>query len=70
MLAPIEDSRLRVEIGVVLDALLADTRFSWELDSDGAWQPNRARPGRAADVGAGSADEARDGRAKKAASRR
>ena len=35
VLAPIEDSRLRAEIGAVLDALLADTRFSWDLDPDG-----------------------------------
>ena len=37
VLAPVEDSRLRVEIGVVLDALLADTRFSWDASSDGTW---------------------------------
>ena len=42
---PIEDSRLRVEIGVVLDALLADTRFSWELDADGAWSRTSPGPG-------------------------
>jgi polyphosphate kinase len=42
VLAPIEDARLRARIDGVLDALLADTRFSWELGSDGTW--SRVRP--------------------------
>ena len=58
VLAPIEDSRLRAEIGVVLDALLADTRFSWELDADGAWHRTSPGPGEPVS-GAGSADGAR-----------
>jgi polyphosphate kinase len=37
VLAPVEDRRLRTRIGRVLDALLADTRFAWELGADGAW---------------------------------
>lgn len=42
VLAPIEDARLRARIDGVLDALLADTRFSWELGTDGTW--SRVRP--------------------------
>jgi polyphosphate kinase len=45
VLVPIEDARLRAEIGVVLDALLADTRFSWELDADGTWHRVEPKPG-------------------------
>ncbi len=62
VLAPIEDSRLRVEIGAVLDALLADTRFSWELGARrGTWQRTApSRPKRDREVGAGSADETRN----------
>jgi polyphosphate kinase len=46
VLAPIEDSRLRADLGFVLKALLADTRFSWELDSDGVW--HRTEPAKGA----------------------
>ena len=42
VLAPIEDSRLRAEVAAVLEALLADTRFSWELLPDGSWQRTAA----------------------------
>ena len=42
VLAPVEDSRLRSDLAEVLDALLADTRFSWDLDADGLW--HRTRP--------------------------
>jgi polyphosphate kinase len=37
VLVPVEDSRLRTHIAAVLDALLADTRFAWQLASDGTW---------------------------------
>jgi polyphosphate kinase len=37
IMAPLEDARTRSEIGVVFDALMADTRFAWELDGDGGW---------------------------------
>jgi polyphosphate kinase len=37
VLVPVEDSRLRSDLAEVLDALLRDTRFSWELDGDGVW---------------------------------
>jgi polyphosphate kinase len=43
VLVPLEDARLRAEVGRVLDALLADSRFSWELDEDGSWR--RTTPG-------------------------
>jgi polyphosphate kinase len=43
VLAPVEDATLRARIGTVLDALLADTRFAWELGADGAW--TRVVPG-------------------------
>jgi polyphosphate kinase len=42
VLAPVEDAKLRARIDSVLDALLADTRFSWELRADGTW--TRVRP--------------------------
>jgi polyphosphate kinase len=45
VLAPVEDARLRARIGGVLDALLADTRFAWELDADGRWSRITAAPG-------------------------
>jgi polyphosphate kinase len=37
VLAPVEDPRLRARIAGVLDALLVDTRFAWQLDADGTW---------------------------------
>jgi polyphosphate kinase len=37
VLVPVEDARLRAEIDAILDALLADTRFAWNLDADGVW---------------------------------
>jgi polyphosphate kinase len=45
VLAPIEDSRLRARITVVLDALFADTRFAWELGGDGGWSRVVPQPG-------------------------
>jgi polyphosphate kinase len=45
VLAPVEDSRLRADLGFVLKALLADTRFSWELDGDGVWRRTEPAPG-------------------------
>jgi polyphosphate kinase len=42
VLAPVEDARLRARLDGVLEALLADTRFAWELAADGAW--NRVVP--------------------------
>jgi polyphosphate kinase len=38
VLAPVEDVRLRADIDVILDALLADTRSSWQLHSNGNWR--------------------------------
>jgi polyphosphate kinase len=70
VLTPIEDSRLRVEIGVVLDALLADTRFSWTLSPDGAWQRTAPAKGRRAVSAQEALMKRAVGRAKKAASRR
>jgi polyphosphate kinase len=37
VLVPVEDTKLRARIAGVLDALLADTRFAWELGADGTW---------------------------------
>ncbi len=45
VLAPVEDSRLRAELGHIFDALLADTHLSWELDADGVWHRTRPAPG-------------------------
>ena len=37
VLAPVEDARQRARIDGILDALLADTRFAWDLRADGSW---------------------------------
>jgi polyphosphate kinase len=42
VLAPVEDAGLQAELAAILDALLNDTRVSWELGSDGVW--HRRRP--------------------------
>jgi polyphosphate kinase len=39
---------LRLEIAAGLDALLADTRLAWELDSDGVWQRREPASGKRA----------------------
>jgi polyphosphate kinase len=41
-LAPVEDSRLRAQIGRMLDALWGDTASSWELRSDDRWHRVRS----------------------------
>jgi polyphosphate kinase len=46
VLAPIEDSRLRAEIADTLDALEADTRWSWRLGPDGVWDRIEPAPGK------------------------
>jgi polyphosphate kinase len=38
VMAPVEDAALRTRIASVLDALLSDTRFAWELGADGMWR--------------------------------
>jgi polyphosphate kinase len=46
VLVPLQDARLRDEVGTILDALLADTRLAWDLQPDGRWQrtlPPRGR---------------------------
>ena len=68
VMTPIEDSRLRIEIGVVLDALMADTRFSWTLSSDGAWHRTSPAKGRRAVSAQEALMKRAEGRAKKAAS--
>jgi len=70
VMTPIEDSRLRIEIGVVLDALMSDTRFSWTLSSDGAWHRTSPDKGRRAESAQEALMKRADRRAKKAASRR
>jgi polyphosphate kinase len=45
VLAPVEDARLRARIDGVLDALLGDTRYSWELGLDGRWARRRPAGG-------------------------
>jgi polyphosphate kinase len=45
VLAPVEDARLRARIAGVLEALLADSRFAWELRADGEWQRVGPAPG-------------------------
>jgi polyphosphate kinase len=44
VLVPVEDARLRAEIDAILNALLADTRSSWELDSEGTWHRTELGP--------------------------
>ena len=43
VLVPVEDARLRAEIDAILTALLADTRYAWELDPQGEWHRARHR---------------------------
>ena len=43
VLVPVEDAQLRAEVTAILDALVADTRFAWELDGDGVWQRTKPR---------------------------
>ncbi len=47
VLVPIEDARMRAEIGRVLDALGADTRFAWTLDRHERWKRVEPEPGAA-----------------------
>jgi polyphosphate kinase len=70
VMAPIEDSRLRIEIGVVLDALMSDTRFSWTLAADGAWHRTSSEKGKRSVSAQEALMKRAVGRAKKAASRR
>jgi len=44
VLAPVEDAALRARIDGIMDALLADTLYAWELTSDARW--SRVRPAR------------------------
>jgi polyphosphate kinase len=66
VLAPIEDVRLRDEVATLLDTLLADTRFAWQLDAIGNWLRVVPEPG-AQPV---SAQEAQMRRAAKRAKKR
>ncbi len=54
VLAPLEDTRLRADVAAFLDALQADTKLAWTLDSKGEWHrvvPRRgAKPMSAQDV--------------------
>jgi polyphosphate kinase len=43
VLVPVENAHLRAELTAILDALVADTRFSWTLDEDDVWQRTRPR---------------------------
>jgi polyphosphate kinase len=45
VLAPVESPELQTELAAILDALLDDTRFSWELDSEGVWHRRRPSAG-------------------------
>jgi polyphosphate kinase len=69
VMAPVEDSRLRVEVGAVLDALLSDTRFAWTLGSDGTWRRRRPARGKAPVSAQEALMERAAGRAKKAGAR-
>jgi polyphosphate kinase len=44
VLAPVEDPMLQARIAAIHEALLADTRFAWELGPDGSW--TRVTPAR------------------------
>jgi polyphosphate kinase len=45
VMVPIDDRRMRAEIGQLLDTLWSDTRFAWELQGDGAWSRVSPKPG-------------------------
>jgi polyphosphate kinase len=45
VLAPVEDAELQAELAAILDALLDDTRFAWDLSGDGVWRRSRPAAG-------------------------
>jgi polyphosphate kinase len=45
VLVPVEDPALRAEIDLLLETSLADTRSSFQLQSDGTWERRRPAPG-------------------------
>ncbi len=45
VLVPVEDAALRSEIDLLLETSLADTRSSFQLQSDGTWERRRAADG-------------------------
>jgi polyphosphate kinase len=47
VLVPLTDAGHRAEVAAILDALLADTRLSWDLRPDGTWQRSLPPRGRA-----------------------
>jgi polyphosphate kinase len=47
VLVPLTTASHRAEVAAILDALLADTRLSWDLRSDGTWQRSLPPRGRA-----------------------
>ena len=55
VLAPIEHPALQARIAAIPEALLADTRFAWELGPDGYWTRGRPGPRRTARLGTGGA---------------
>jgi polyphosphate kinase len=47
VLAPVEDAALQSRVRDVLEALLADTAYAWELAADGGWRRVQPIPGSA-----------------------
>jgi polyphosphate kinase len=45
VLAPIDEPRHRAELAAILDALIADTKSSWELLTTGEWTRRQPSPG-------------------------
>jgi polyphosphate kinase len=45
VLAPVEDPALRARVDGILEALLADTAYAWDLMPDGGWRRVQPAPG-------------------------
>jgi polyphosphate kinase len=45
VLAPVENAALQARVRDVLEALLADTAYAWELTADGSWRRIQPTPG-------------------------
>ena len=47
ILVPVEDVRSQRELSRTFDSIMEDTRWSWELRSDGHWERVRGKKGKA-----------------------
>ena len=48
ILVPVEDSRAQRDLARTFESIMEDTRWSWELRSDGSWQRVQGKKGKGA----------------------